>query len=208
VGDYGGGSMLLVVGVLSALLERERSGRGQVIDAAMVDGATLLMAPTLNLLNHGLWSRQREANLLDGGAHLYCACATADDRFITVGAIEPQFYQSLIDHLKLDAADWPQMDRSRWPELRTAMAAIFRSRPLEDWKAVFAGSDACVFAANSFDDVAADPQISSRRTLVQEFGSVQPAPAPRFSRTPAAIQGPPPAIGQHNREIIGDDVEA
>jgi alpha-methylacyl-CoA racemase len=205
VGDYGGGSMLLVVGVLSALLERERSGQGQVIDAAMVDGAALLMAPTLNLLSQGLWSREREANILDGGAHFYSVYETADGRFITVGAIEPQFYQSLLDLLQLDSSSWPQMDRALWPELRAAMATIFRSRPLAEWTAVFAGSDACVFAARSFEDVAADPQISARRTLVDELGAVQPAPAPRFSRTPGAIQGPPPAVGQHNRELLGTD---
>jgi alpha-methylacyl-CoA racemase len=191
VADYGGGTMLLVFGVACALVERERSGLGQVIDAAMVDGVTSLAALFHSWVGHGDWRPAREANLLDGGAHFYRVYETADHRFLAVGAIEPQFYAELLARLGLDAGRWPQDDASRWPELRERLADIFRGRRLADWVQVFEGSDACVTAVNTFEEAQRDPHLLARATLVTEFGIVQPAPAPRFSRTPGKIAGPP-----------------
>jgi alpha-methylacyl-CoA racemase len=191
VADYGGGTMLLAFGVACALVERERSGLGQVIDAAMVDGVTSLAALFHSWVGHGDWRPARESNLLDGGAHFYRVYETADHRFLAVGAIEPQFYAELLARLGLDAAGWPQDDAGRWPELRERLADIFRGRRLADWVQVFEGSDACVTAVNTFEEAQRDPHLLARETLVTEFGLVQPAPAPRFSRTPGKIAGPP-----------------
>jgi alpha-methylacyl-CoA racemase len=192
VADYGGGGMLLAFGVVSALYERERSGQGQVVDAAMVDGAALLSATFHSLLAAGAWSEQREANLLDGGAHFYRVYECADGRFISVGAIEPQFYAELLDRLGLDPAEWPQHDRDRWPELRERLAGVWRSRPLAEWVGVFAGSDTCVAPVNRLSEAPDDPHLAARGTFVERFGVRQPAPAPRFSRTPGTIASGPP----------------
>lgn len=196
IGDYGGGTMLLAFGVVAALYERERSGRGQVVDAAMVDGVALLTTLFHSLLPSGSWTAEREANLLDGGAHFYRVYQTADDRFLAVGAIEPQFYAELLERLSLDPEAWPQYDRARWPELRGLMSGVIRSRKLADWVTVFEGSDACVAPANTLEEAHNDPHLRARRTFVEAFGMIQPAPAPRFSRTPGAIAGPPPASGE------------
>ncbi len=193
VADYGGGGMLLAFGVMSALYERERSGQGQVVDAAMVDGVALLSATFHSLLAIGMWSEQREANLLDGGAHFYRVYECADGRFISVGAIEPQFYAELLDRLGLEPEEWPQDDRDRWPELRERLAAVWRSRPLAEWVDLFAGSDACVAPVNLLGEAPDDPHLAARGTFVERFGVRQPAPAPRFSRTPGAIASEPPA---------------
>jgi alpha-methylacyl-CoA racemase len=195
IGDYGGGTMLLAFGVVAALYERERSGRGQVVDAAMVDGIAFLSSIFHSMLAAGSWSEDRESNLLDGGAHFYRAYETADGRFLAVGAIEPQFYAELLDRLGLDAAAWPQHDRARWPELRERLAGLIRAHTLEEWTRRFEGSDACVARANTLAEAGRDPHLAARRTFVEAFGVNQPAPAPRFSRTPGAIAGPPPEVG-------------
>jgi alpha-methylacyl-CoA racemase len=192
VADYGGGAMLLVVGVVAALVERSRSGEGQVVDAAMVDGAAMLSALFHSLLATGAWTQEREANLLDGGAHFYRTYETADKRFVAVGSIEPQFYAELLARLDLVPDEWPQLDRSRWADLRTRLAAIFRTHDLAHWVQLFEGSDACVAPLNTFAEATRDPHLTSRQTFVEAFGVVQPAPAPRFSRTPGRIGGPPP----------------
>jgi alpha-methylacyl-CoA racemase len=192
IADYGGGAMLLAFGVAAALFERERSGRGQVIDAAMVDGVAILSALFHSMLSSGAWSIEREANFLDGGAHYYRVYKTADCRFLAVGAIEPQFYAELLERLGLNPSEWPQHDRERWPELREKLAAVIMTRPLAEWVAFFEGSDACVAPVNTFLEAPEDPHLAARHTFVEAFGVVQPAPAPRFSRTPGAIAGPPP----------------
>lgn len=192
VADYGGGAMLLVVGVVAALYERGRSDKGQVVDAAMVDGVAILSAIFHSLLAAGTWTEQREANLLDGGAHFYRTYETADRRFIAVGAIEAQFYAALLERLGLDPAEWPQLDRTRWPTLRARLASIFRGRELNHWVQLFDGSDACVTPVNTLTEAPTDPHLASRQTFVELFGVMQPAPAPRFSRTPGRIGGPPP----------------
>ncbi len=192
VADYGGGARLLVVGVVAALVERNRSGEGQVVDAAMVDGVAMLSALFHSLLAAGTWSLEREANLLDGGAHFYRTYETADHRFIAVGAIEPQFYAALLERLGLNPGDWPQLDQARWPELRTRLAEIILAHDLHHWVQLFDGSDACVTPVNTFAEAATDPHLSSRQTFIEAFRLMQPAPAPRFSRTPGRIGGPPP----------------
>jgi alpha-methylacyl-CoA racemase len=194
VADYGGGAMLLAVGVVAALYERERSGQGQVVDAAMVDGAALLSTLFHSLLAAGSWTPEREANLLDGGAHFYRTYETADGRFIAVGAIEPQFYAALLDRLGLDPAEWPQGDRTKWRQQRSRLAAIFQAHELDHWVRLFDGSDACVAPVNTFAEAVNDPHLASRQTFVEAFGILQPAPAPRFSRTPGKIAGPPPGV--------------
>ena len=203
IGDYGGGTMLLAFGVVAALYERERSGRGQVVDAAMVDGIAFLSSIFHSMLAAGTWSEDRESNLLDGGAHFYRVYETADGRYLAVGAIEPQFYAELLERLGLDAAAWPQHDRARWPELRERLAVLIRARTLAAWTHVFEGSDACVAPANTLAEARHDPHLAARATFIEAFGVNQPAPTPRFSRTPGAIAGPPPEVGADGDLLLG-----
>jgi alpha-methylacyl-CoA racemase len=189
VADFGGGSMLLVLGVLAALVERGTSGRGQVVDAAMVDGVALLSQMTLALTAMGAWGPERGANLLDGGAPFYDTYACADGEYVAVGALEPQFYAALLDGLGLDPADLPdQQDRSGWPVLRRVFTEAFAARTRDEWAARFAGTDACVTPVLSFEEAAEHPHLEARGTYVRRDGVLQAAPAPRFSRTPAALE--------------------
>jgi alpha-methylacyl-CoA racemase len=201
IADYGGGAMLLAFGVAAALFEREHSGQGQVIDAAMVDGVAMLSSVFHSLLADGSWTIDREANVLDGGAHYYRVYATADGRFLAVGAIEPKFYAELLERLGLDPSVWPQHDRGRWPELRTKMSAIIASWPLAHWVSVFEGSDACVTPVNTFLEAPRDSHLAARGTFVEFSGVAQPAPAPRFSRTPGAIASPLDGAEEGNRDL-------
>ncbi len=192
VGDFGGGGMLLVVGVLAALTERERSGQGQVVDAAMVDGSALLMAMFHGLVPAGLWTDHRDDNLLDGAAPFYRCYRTADDRFVAVGAIEPQFYAALLAGLGLDGEDLPgQYDREAWPALSERFAAVFASRTRDEWAAHFSGTDACVAPVLTIGEAPSDPHLAERATFVEVAGIPQAAPAPRFSRTAPGVPGPP-----------------
>lgn len=205
VGDFGGGGMLLVTGILAALVERQTSGRGQVVDAAMVDGSALLMAMFSGLRSMGLWDiGARGANLLDGGAPFYDNYACADGGFMAVGALEPQFYAALLVGLGLDAAAWPQHDRSRWPALREALARTFAAHDRAHWETVFAGTDACVAPILSLTEAPAHPHLAARGTFVEVDGVTQPAPAPRFSRTPSSPPTPAPERGHHTAEVLGD----
>lgn len=184
VGDFGGGSLLLVMGVLSALFHAQRSGEGQVVDAAMLDGASLLAQMMWTQLAAGSWVDRPGSNLLDGAAPFYDTYACADGRFVAVGAIEGPFYSALLAGLGLDAASLPaQMDRSRWPELRERFAEAFRTRTRDQWTAVFEGTDACVSPVLSFAEVVDHPQVAARGTITDSAGVSQAAPAPRFSRT-------------------------
>jgi len=192
VGDFGGGSMLLLVGVLAALLEARSSGRGQVVDAAMVDGTSLLMQMTWAFLGQGHWADEREANLLDGGAPYYDTYTCADGRHVAVGPLEPRFYAQLLDGLGLDAATLPpQDDVAGWPQLRARFCEVFATRTRDEWVAVFAGTEACVTPVLALGEVADHPHMQARGTLVAPDGVPQAAPAPRFSRTPATLPGPP-----------------
>lgn len=190
VGDFGGGGMLLVVGVLAALFERDTSGSGQVVDAAMVDGASLLMAFHHGLLAGGLWSDRRGDNLLDGGAPFYRCYRTADDRYMAVGAIEPQFYAALLEGLGLTGEDLPdQYDRAGWSNLGGRFAAVFAGRTRDEWEAVFAGRDACVVPVLTPTEAPVDAHLVARKSFVEIDGVVQPAPAPRFSRSETQVPG-------------------
>jgi alpha-methylacyl-CoA racemase len=199
VGDFGGGSMLLLVGVLSALWERERSGTGQVLDVAMVDGASLILQMIWSWREKGLWSDVRGANMLDGGAPYYRTYRCADDAFVAVGAIEAPFYARLLSGLGLSAADLPeQNDRAGWPLLHKTFSEVFASRTRDEWTAVFYGTDACVTPVLAFGEVTGDPHMAARGTVGSEGslgsdgsegsdGGPRAAPAPRFSRTAAAM---------------------
>jgi alpha-methylacyl-CoA racemase len=205
VGDFGGGGMLLAVGVLAALLERERSGRGQVVDAAMVDGAALLATFIYGLRAAGAWRDERGSNLLDGGAPFYDTYQTADGKFVAVGALEPKFYAELLARLGLDPAGLPgQLDRDGWPALRAAIGARFAERTQDQWAEAFAGSDACVVPVLSMADAPGHPHNAARGTFTEVAGVTQPAPAPRFSRTPAGQPAPPPPPGGDTSAILAE----
>ncbi|HEY8202395.1 MAG TPA: CaiB/BaiF CoA-transferase family protein [Actinomycetota bacterium] len=197
VGDFGGGGMLLAVGILAALYERERSGRGQVVDAAMVDGSALLGAFLHGLQAAGLWSWERGGNLLDGSAPFYTTYATADGGYVAVGALEPQFYAALLEGLGLAGEDLPpQSDRAAWPAVKERFAGIFATRSRDEWAARFAGTDACVAPVLSPAEAPAHPHNASRGIFVEVNGVTQPAPAPRFSRTPSAAPVSSPEPGE------------
>jgi alpha-methylacyl-CoA racemase len=206
LGDFGGGGMLMAFGICAALVERGTSGRGQVVDAAIVDGVASLLAMPFMLMAQGLWRDERGVNLLDGGAPWYDVYQTADGKWMAVGALEPQFYAALLAGLGLDgAADLPDRgDPRNWAELRARLAARFAERTRDEWAAVFAGSDACTEPVLSLTEAAADPHLAARRTYVTGDGDgvTQPAPSPRFSRTPGRLSQPPPGPGQHTTQAL------
>jgi alpha-methylacyl-CoA racemase len=203
VGDFGGGGMLLAVGVLAALLDRERSGLGQVVDAAMVDGSALLSSFLYGLRAAGAWQDARGVNLLDGGAPFYDTYQTADGQFVAVGALEPKFYAELLAGLGLDEADLPgQYDRAGWPVLRDRFAAAFLQRTRDEWATAFGGSDACVAPVLSPAEAPGHPYNAARGTFVEVAGVVQPAPAPRFGRSAAAPPSPPPRPGADTAAVL------
>jgi alpha-methylacyl-CoA racemase len=204
LGDFGGGAIFLAMGVLAALWEAQRSGRGQVVDAAIIDGTALLQATTYGLLASGAWEDERGVNITDTGAPFYDVYETADGRHMAVGAIEPQFYAEFVG--LLFGRDEPpylpgQHDRSRWPELRKRIAARFASRTQREWTQVFEGTDACVAPVLSMTEAPWHPQLAARGTFIDSSGIVQPAPAPRFSRTPGE-PGPLARPGEHTREVL------
>lgn len=205
VGDFGGGGMLVALGVCAALVERAGSGRGQVVDAAMVDGAALLFAPLFGAYAQGYFHPERGTNALDGGAPYYDCYRCADDRWLSVGAVEDVFYESLVAGTGLDPDELPDRhDESAWPELRARFADTFARRPRHEWLAVFETRDACVAPVHSASDVATDPHLAARGTYVEHGGVLQPAPAPRFSRTPAALGRPPAPPGHHTDEVLAE----
>ena len=192
VGDFGGGSMLLVAGILMSLWERERSGAGQIVDAAMVEGTALLSQMLWEMKGHGAWSDDRGTNVLDGGAPFYDTYVCADGRHVAVGALEPQFYRELVLGLGLDPDVLPaQMDEERWHELRDIFAVSFHRRTRDEWVAVFEATDACVTPVLTAGEALAHPHNLLRETFTAVHGVTQPSPAPRFSRTPAAAPAPP-----------------
>lgn len=203
VADYGGGGMLLAVGVLAACLEARRSGRGQVVDAAMLDGSALLMAGTFGLKAAGLWREQRGTNVLDGGAPWYGVYKTADGGYLALGAVEPRFYAQLLERLGFAPDELPaRANRDSWPALRNAFAQRIARRTRTEWQAAFAGVDACVTAVLSSSEAAGHPHVAQRGTLVSVEGVMQPAPAPRFSRTPSQMRRSPPEPGVHTEEVL------
>ncbi|CAD5374879.1 Carnitine dehydratase [Rubrivivax sp. A210] len=203
VGDYGGGAMFLAFGVLAALFERQRSGRGQVVDAAMVDGAAALAGLFYGLSAGGGWNEPRGHNLLDGGAPFYACYETADGRWVSVGALEPKFFAQLARVLALDERFVQgQYERRLWPEMRAAIAAALRQRTRDEWCARLEGSDACFAPVLSLAEAPQHPHARERAAFVEIDGVVQPAAAPRFDRTPAALPRPAPELGQHTDEVL------
>jgi alpha-methylacyl-CoA racemase len=205
IGDFGGGSMFLLVGILAALWERQTSGKGQVVDAAMIDGSSMLVQSTWAMRAMGMWSDERGTNMLDGGAPYYDTYECSDGRYVAVGAIEPQFYAAMLAGLGLNATDLPeQNDRTRWPELRARLTEAFASRNRDHWAKVFADSDACVTPVLAFGEVGSEPQVTERNTFYQTNGGLQPLPAPRFSRTAPAEPRPPGQPGADTEAILTD----
>ena len=212
VGDFGGGALYLVVGVLAALLEARTSGCGQVVDAAIVDGTAHLSSLVVGLASAGLWSDRRGTNLLDTGAPFYDVYETSDGGWLAVGPLEPAFYAELLHLLDLTDAAPDRLDPAQWPALRTLLADAFRTRTRDAWTAVFEGTDACVEPVLSYAEAPAHPHLAARGTYVEHHGIVQPAPAPRFSRTPAVLGAPPSTPGADTRAALAawgvDDVDA
>ena len=205
VGDFGGGGMFLAFGVVCALLEAARSGKGQVVDAAMVDGSATLMALMLGLYAEGTWKDERGVNVLDTGAPWYETYRTKDDRWLAVGAIEKRFYEAFVERLGLSLAELPkQHDRSRWPELRRRFAEAIAGKTRDEWERIFAGSDACAAPVLSLAEVASHPHNAARGTFAIRDGVLQPAPAPRFSRTVPEVGAPPRPVGADTDAVLAD----
>jgi alpha-methylacyl-CoA racemase len=206
VGDFGGGGMVLALGICAALVERQTSGRGQVIDAAMVEGAALLATPFFGYVQNGSWSTERGTNIVDSGAPFYDVYETSDRRWLSVAAMEPQFYAALLSVLGLDGdPDLPeQHDHAAWPAMKERFAAVIRTRTRDEWCAAAAGVEACVAPVLGPDEVEQDPHNAARGTFVRHEGLLQPAPAPRFTRTPTALGRRPPRPGEHTTEALAD----
>jgi alpha-methylacyl-CoA racemase len=205
VGDFGGGGMMLAYGVVCALVERQRSNRGQVVDAAMVDGAAALMAIFFGMRHAGFWTDARGENLLDTGAHFYDVFETSDGKYVSIGSIEPQFYAELLRLTGLDPATLPrQMDRAKWPDLKQRLADIFRTKTRDEWCRIMEGTDVCFAPVLSMAEAPEHPHNRHRGTFTTVAGAVQPSPAPRFSRTPGGIARPPAHAGQHTDEALAD----
>ncbi len=203
VGDFGGGGMLLAFGVLAGLLEAKRSGKGQVVDAAMVDGAALLMSMFWGMRNSGFWSDERGTNLLDTGAHFYEVYECSDGKYISLGSIEPQFYAELLKLSGLGEEKLPaQMDRSQWPAMKQRVAALIATRTRDEWCRIMEGSDVCFAPVLAMSEAPAHPHNVARQTFIEIAGMTQPAPAPRFSRTKPEVARPPAHAGQHSVEVL------
>ena len=205
VGDFGGGGLFLAFGIVCGLLEASKSGQGQVVDSAMVDGAASLMTMFYGLRAMGIWTDQRGENLLDGGAHFYDVYQTADDQYISVGSIEPKFYAELLRLTGLEGKSLPgQLDRTQWPEMREVLRAVFRTKTRDEWCAIMEGTDVCFAPVLSMEEAPKHPHNKARGTFVEIAGVIQPGPAPRFSRTQAEIQGPPAQPGQHTDAVLSE----
>jgi alpha-methylacyl-CoA racemase len=203
VGDYGGGGMLLAFGVVCAILEARSSGKGQVVDAAMVDGGSVLMAAIYGFLGSGMWRDERGVNILDSGAPWYNVYETKDGKWVSIGSIEKRFYADLLERLGIAGEDLPkQHDRNGWPTLAKRFAEVFKARTRDEWSAIFADSDACFAPVLGLKEVAAHPHNAARSTFVERDGVLQPSPAPRFSRTPEAIRGPARSAGADSEAVL------
>ena len=211
VGDFGGGAMFLAFGVVCALLDAQRSGQGQVVDAAMVDGAAYLMMMMWAFSAMGIWSEERGTNMLDTGAHYYDTYECKDGGFVSIGSIEPQFYAQLLELTGLEedyasrGESLPnQNDKARWGEMKERLGAIFLTRTRDEWSAVMEGTDVCFAPVLTMQEATQHPHNVLRGTFTEVAGIVQPAPAPRFSRTGAEVQRPPAHVGQHTVEVLGE----
>jgi alpha-methylacyl-CoA racemase len=203
VGDFGGGGMFLAFGMVCGLLNAQRGGEGQVVDAAMVDGAATLMTMFHAMTAMGVWSEGRGTNLLDTGAHFYDVYETADGKYVSIGSIEPQFYAELIRLTGLEGEELPwQHDRGQWSVLKERMAEIFKAKTRDEWCEIMEHTDACFAPVLSLSEAPQHPHNVERGTFIELEGVVQPAPAPRFSATPGAVQRPPAHAGQHTDEVL------
>jgi len=206
VGDFGGGGMLLAFGVTCALVERASSGKGQVVDAAMVDGSAILMTMFHAFRAMGIWGDERGTNMLDSGAHFYDVYETKDGKYVTIGSIEPQFYAELLERTGLvDDTTLPhQHDRTQWPAMKERFVELFKTKTREEWCELMEGSDVCFAPVLSMTEAPAHPHNQTRGTFLERNGVVQPSPAPRFDRTPGGISRPPSHAGQHTDEVLAD----
>jgi alpha-methylacyl-CoA racemase len=205
LGDFAGGGMLCALGIALALFERSRSGKGQVIDAAMVDGAANLATFLFGFRTAGLWSDDRGTNLLDTGAPFYDTYETADGKHVSVGAIEPQFYAKLLEGLGIDGSKLPhQFDRAAWPQTAARFAAAFKTRTRDEWAKVFDGTDACVAPILTLGEAPSHPHNRARETFIEGVGGVVPRPAPRLSRTPGEAGRAAPLPGEHTEIVLRD----
>ena len=205
VGDFGGGALYLAFGLLAGVIHARETGQGQVIDCAMSDGAASLMAMFYGFKAAGMWKEERRQNLLDGGAHFYDTYQCSDGKWVSIGSIEPQFYALLLEKTGISDPDFArQMDRSAWPQLREKLAAVIATKTQAQWTEIMAATDVCFAPVLDLDEAPKHPHNVARQTFVEVAGVTQPAPAPRFSATPGAIQGPPPAIGANTRDALAD----
>jgi alpha-methylacyl-CoA racemase len=205
VGDFGGGGMFMAFGVVCGVLEAQRSGKGQVLDVAMIDGSAILMTMMWGLMKIGFWDEALGVNVLDTGAPFYDTYETSDGKFISLGSLEPQFYAELIQRLGLEGDDLPQqMDRNGWDTLRTRFTELFKAKTRDEWDAILAGSDACYAPVLTMSEATNNEHIKARNTIIERDGVPQPAPAPRFSRTTAEVQRSAPWPGQHTDEALAD----
>jgi alpha-methylacyl-CoA racemase len=205
VGDYGGGALYLAMGLLAALHERTHSGRGQVVDAAMVDGAASLASIFYGMTASGRWSNQRGDNLLDGGAPFYDTYETADGKYVSIGALEPKFFAEMAERIGLDARFIRgQHDRKLWPEMRAEMTRLLRGKTRDAWCKLLEGSDACFAPVLSIEEAPQHPHAQARKAFIDVAGVVQPGPAPRFDRSTAEAVRPAPATGAHTDEVLAE----
>ncbi len=202
VGDYGGGAMFLVTGILAGIIHARSTGQGQVVDASILDGSALFMAAFMGLKAMGFWREERASNLLDGGAYFYDCYTTKDGKYLSVGALEPKFFAELLRIGGLDPGTFTQDDPARWPELHALLRDIIAGRTRDEWAQLFEGSDACVAPVLALSEAPAHPHNRARETFIERFGLTQPAPAPRFAATPGGVRLKPPAIGADTHEIL------
>ncbi len=203
VGDFGGGALYLAFGLLAGIIEAKSSGKGQVVDCAMIDGAASLMTMFYNMKAVGMWNAERDSNMLDGGAHFYDTYTCADGKWLAIGAIEPQFHAELVKGLGLPADTFGMyMDRAKWPESSRRIAEVVKTKTRDEWMTIFDGTDACVAPVLSMDEAPQHLHNAERKTFVEAFGVTQPNAAPRFSRTAGAVNGAPAMAGKHSRDVL------
>jgi len=205
VGDFGGGALYLAFGILAGVINVKNGGEGQVIDCAMTDGAASLSTMFHGFRALGMWDTERESNLLDGGAHFYDTYECKDGKFVSIGSIEPQFYALLLEKTGITDPEFQaQMDKSKWPSLKAKLMAVLKTKTRDEWSDLMEGTDVCYAPVLTWDEAIEHPHNKARETFVEVEGVVQPAPAPRFSKTPGAIQGISPGRGAHSEEIMSD----
>ena len=203
VGDFGGGAMYLLTGILAALVERATSGQGQIIDAAMTDGTASLLSPFFGLMAMNMWTTDRFSNRLDGGAFYYGSYECSDGRYISIGSLEPQFYALLLEKAEITDPEFQeQLDEAAWPAKREKLIQLFKSKTRKQWCDIMEGTDVCFAPVLDLKEAPNHPHNIDRKTFVELDGVVQPAPAPRFSRTQGEIQGPAAMAGEHTREVL------